>query len=109
MNMNHLKTSVKNMNCLKCLWTLLAVVLLASCRKEDALQDVGDISGLGGDTWAQGPIDKWIFDNLTAPYNIAVKYKWDQSEIALNRTVVPVKEEQVIPVMSAIKEAWIDA
>ncbi|HET7898357.1 MAG TPA: putative zinc-binding metallopeptidase, partial [Flavisolibacter sp.] len=42
------------------------------------------------------------------PYNIAVKYKWDQSEIELNKTVVPIKEEQVIPVMSSIKKAWID-
>ena len=87
---------------------VLGLVLFASCKKEDPLADVDNIQGLGGDTWAQGPIDKWIYDNLTVPYNIAVKYKWDQSEIALNRTVVPVREEQVIPVLGAIKKAWID-
>jgi substrate import-associated zinc metallohydrolase lipoprotein len=87
---------------------VLGLVLFASCKKEDSLADVDNIQGLGGDTWAQGPIDKWIYDNLTVPYNIAVKYKWDQSEIALNRTVVPVREEQVIPVLGAIKKAWID-
>jgi substrate import-associated zinc metallohydrolase lipoprotein len=87
---------------------VLGLVLFASCKKEDPLADVDNIQGLGGDTWAQGPIDKWIYDNMTVPYNIAVKYKWDQSEIALNRTVVPVREEQVIPVLGAIKKAWID-
>ena len=87
---------------------VLGLVLFASCKKEDPLADVDNIQGLGGDTWAHGPIDKWIYDNLTVPYNIAVKYKWDQSEIALNRTVVPVREEQVIPVLGAIKKAWID-
>lgn len=98
------------MKAIKPLWVVLIAVLLSACKKEEPLNaaDVDNISGLGGDTWAQGPIDKWIFDNLTTPYNIAVKYKWDQSEIELNKTVVPVKEEQVIPVMSAIKQAWID-
>lgn len=96
------------MNVLKSGWVLLIIAALASCKKEDSLTNVDVIAGLGGDTWARGAIDKWIFDNLTTPYNIAVKYKWDQSEIELNKTVVPIKEEQVIPVMSAIKKAWID-
>ena len=96
------------MNAIKPLMVVLIVALFASCKKEEPLENVDNISGLGGDTWAQGPVDKWIFDNLTVPYNIAVKYKWDQSEIELNKTVVPIKEEQVIPVMSAIKKAWID-
>lgn len=96
------------MKAAKYLWFVLVVAVLASCKKEEPLESVDAISGLGGDTWAQGPIDTWVFENLTTPYNIAVKYKWDQSEIELNKTVVPVKEEQVIPVMSAIKKAWID-
>jgi substrate import-associated zinc metallohydrolase lipoprotein len=92
----------------KILCLLFVLTAFASCKKEEPLESVDNIPGLGGDTWAEGPIDKWIFDNLTTPYNIAVKYKWDQSEIDLNKTVVPIKEEQVIPVMSAIKKAWID-
>ncbi|MBD0288280.1 MAG: putative zinc-binding metallopeptidase [Flavisolibacter sp.] len=96
------------MKAIKPLLVVLTILLFASCKKEEPLGNVDAISGLGGDVWAQGPIDKWIYDNLTVPYNIAVKYKWDQSEIELNKTVVPVKEEQVIPVMSAIKKAWID-
>jgi substrate import-associated zinc metallohydrolase lipoprotein len=96
------------MKAVKLLWFFLIGVVLSSCKKEEPLGNVDNISGLGGDAWSQGPIDTWIFDNLTTPYNIAVKYKWDQSEIELNKTVVPVKEEQVIPVMDAIKKAWID-
>lgn len=96
------------MKIVKPLVVVLIAVLFASCKKEEPLGNVDNISGLGGDTWTEGPIDKWIYSNLTVPYNIAVKYKWDQSEIELNKTVVPVKEEQVIPVLSAIKKAWID-
>lgn len=103
-----MKYKAKHMKARLTLGVVLLTLFVASCKKEDPLGSVDNISGLGGDTWTEGPIDKWIYDNLTVPYNIAVKYKWDQAEIDLNKTVVPVKEEQVIPVMSAIKKAWID-
>ncbi|MEO7769071.1 MAG: putative zinc-binding metallopeptidase, partial [Ferruginibacter sp.] len=81
---------------------------IISCNKEDPLGSVDNIPGLGGDTWTPGAIDKWIFDSLTAPYNIAVKYKWDQGELQadFNKVLVPPKEEKIIPMMSAIRKAW---
>ncbi len=87
---------------------LAASFLLVSCTKEDPLPPLDDISGLGGDTWVPTAIDNWIYDNYTEPYNISVKYKWELGEIDLNRTLVPPKEEQVIPLMNAIKQAWMD-
>lgn len=86
---------------------LAVLVLGVSCKKEAALGSVDNIPGLGGDTWVNTPIDNWIHDSLTVPYNIAVKYKWDQFELDLNRTLVPSKEEKIIPVLNAIKKAWI--
>ncbi len=90
---------------------VLCILLMAgfiSCRKQDALGSVDNIPGLGGDTWVKGTIDKWIYDSLTVPYNSTVKYKYDQFELALNRTLVPMKEEKVIPILSAFKRVWID-
>ena len=89
---------------------LVLVLAFTSCKKEDPLQPITNIPGLGGDTWTAGPLDKWIYDSLTTPYNIAVKYKWDQSELQsfLDKTLVPSKEEQVIPLMSAIRKAWVN-
>jgi substrate import-associated zinc metallohydrolase lipoprotein len=86
---------------------LLSLVILLSCKKEDALT-VDDIPGLGGDTWAKTPVDQWLYDTLTVPYNIATKYKWDQFELELNKTIVPPKEEKIIPVMRAVKKVWIE-
>jgi substrate import-associated zinc metallohydrolase lipoprotein len=87
----------------------LFVLLLSSCRKEDPLGNVDNIVGLGGDTWAPGPIDSWIYDSLTVPFNIDVKYKWDGFALAqLDKTVVPVKEQIVIPLLAAIKRIWIN-
>ena len=82
-------------------------VAFFSCRKEDPLT-VDDISGLGGDTWAQTALDKWLYDTLVVPYNIATKYKWDQFELDVNKNIVPPKEEKVIPVMRSIKKVWME-
>jgi substrate import-associated zinc metallohydrolase lipoprotein len=81
---------------------------MLSCRKDDISGNADNIAGLGGDTWVKGPIDDWILSNLTVPYNVAVKYKWDQSEMEFNKIIVPPDEEKVLPVLSAVKQVWID-
>jgi substrate import-associated zinc metallohydrolase lipoprotein len=85
-------------------------IFTISCTKEEHLGSIDNISGLGGDTWTNTAIDKWIYDSLILPYNIAVKYKWDQGELGqfLDKTLVPSKEEKVIPLMSSIRKAWIN-
>ncbi|MBS1567326.1 MAG: putative zinc-binding metallopeptidase [Bacteroidetes bacterium] len=82
--------------------------IMVSCKKQDALQDVSKVPGLGGDTTSNTVIDKWIYDTLTVPFNISAKYRWDQFELELNKTLTPPKEEKIIPVLSAVKKVWID-
>ncbi|MES1216516.1 MAG: putative zinc-binding metallopeptidase [Bacteroidota bacterium] len=89
------------------IFLIISIIFLASCRKEDKLTDPGDIPGLGGDVTAKGPIDTWIYDSLTVPYNVTTKYKWDQGELDFNRLLVPPLEEKIIPVLSTIKRVWI--
>lgn len=88
---------------------LLVVFFAASCKKEDPLGDVSKIPGLGGDTWVKGPIDSFIYNNLTLPFNIDVKYRWNQFSVGqIDKNVVPVKEENVIPVLqSTLINVWI--
>ncbi len=92
----------------KAAFFLLLIAGMASCKKDETLGNIDNISGLGGDTWVKGPIDKWIYDSLTVPYNSTAKYKYDQFELSLNRTLVPMKEEKVVPILSAFKKVWID-
>ncbi|MDR0659350.1 MAG: putative zinc-binding metallopeptidase [Prevotellaceae bacterium] len=87
---------------------LLSIGFLASCNKEDDLDMNHEILGLGGDIWEKTEIDYWIYDNYTKPYNIDIKYKWDQYELDYNRMLVPMEEEKVIPIMNAVKKVWID-
>ena len=47
--------------------------------------------------------------SLTVPYNFDVKYKWNQFELGqVDKNVVPVKEEIVVPLLDAIRRVWID-
>src|SRR5450432_931079 len=89
---------------------LSLTIIVTSCKKEDSLGSVDNIPGLGGDTWTPGAIDNWIFDSLTVPYNIGVKYKWDEGELQayFNKVLVPQKEEKVIHLLEAINQAWIN-
>jgi substrate import-associated zinc metallohydrolase lipoprotein len=92
------------------LFASLGCMLFTACKKDDFDPSEADnLNGLGGDTWVKGPIDKWIYDTLTLPYNIAVKYKWDQFEDLsdITKILVPVKEEIVTPILGAVNNVWI--
>ncbi|KAA6430368.1 hypothetical protein FEM33_25525 [Dyadobacter flavalbus] len=85
---------------------LLMSVLLSGCKEEE-IGEVDDISGLGGNEWVKGPLDKWILDSLVTPYNISAKYKWDQFEFGnITKNLVPPDEAQVVPLLSSIKRGW---
>lgn len=87
---------------------LMAMLSFVSCKKDDDLGDVENIPGLGGDTWVQTDIDKYINSELTVPYNISLSYKWDQLSLGqIDKNVVPVKEEKIKPVIDAMKRVWI--
>lgn len=80
---------------------------LVSCSGEDFVPNE-TLLGLGGEEQTYSEVDNWIYENLTKPYNIDVKYKWDQAELDKNKTLVPIDEKLVVPVMKMIKKIWID-
>jgi len=89
-------------------YILLACSLtVASCSKDDDNLDK-EIVGLGGDSWEKTAIDNWLYDNFTKPFNIDVKYRWDGTEVDISKNMVPPKVEQVQPLMSVVRNAWID-
>src|SRR6476661_5026817 len=83
------------------------ILVLASCRKDEKLDDSA-LPSLGGDSWTKGPIDNWIYDSLTKPYNIEVLYRWQPAEVNFTADLVPPKEANVIPALSAMKQIWIE-
>lgn len=95
------------MNTLKKILFVSLAAISAACNKEDDLV-IRTPVGLGGDTFVPTALDQWLFDSLTVPYNIAVKYRWDPWELSLDKTLTPPDEAKIIPAMSAIKRVWID-
>lgn len=78
------------------------MILVSSCRKDENGSLETPPYGLGGDTWQKTNVDKWIYDSLTTPFNIAVKYRWDAWELALDKTLVPPDTTKVIPSLQGL-------
>ena len=94
-----------NIKYIRFLIILFAVSLFSACSEEDDADT--PLPDLGGETWVNGPVDSWLYENFVAPYNIEVKYRFDKYEVALNRVLSPVREDKVIPVMETIRKTWI--
>ncbi len=85
---------------------LISSVLFSfySCDKED---DLRDESVVVLNESFQNELDLWIYENLTKPYNVEVKYKWDAGEISNNFYVTPPKMEKAKEYLEAYLNFWI--
>lgn len=54
------------------------------------------------------PLSQWIQENFTQPYNIEVKYQWQQESTYDKSTLYPPKEEKAQHYLKALKYLWID-
>lgn len=92
-----------------CLWLLTAALLIMGCRKNDDLTARVDGMNFTGDIYKiNGPIDQWLYDKFTVPYNIKVQYKWDRSKVDLSKSITPIDESKVIMVAEKILKYYID-
>lgn len=48
--------------------------------------------------------DYWIYQNLVVPYNMEVKYRWDDSEADLTKNLIPPRLDYVVPLLNIIKK-----
>ncbi|PXX95018.1 hypothetical protein DF185_22735 [Marinifilum breve] len=85
---------------------LMSAVLFSfySCDKEDELRDE---SVVAYDKALQNELDLWIYEHLTKPYNVKVKYKWDDSEVFNDFHVVPPTMEKAKEFLEAYLNLWI--
>ncbi len=75
-----------------------------SCEKEDKLLDESVVKVKRG---VVNELDEWIYQNLTLPYNLEVKYKWDDGEVSNSFHVVPPKVEKAKEFLEAYLNIWI--
>ena len=93
---------------MKKIYTLLIIssllLVFSSCEKEEKLLDGTVVKANRGNF---NELDEWIYENLTIPYNLEVKYKWDDGEVVNNFHVIPPKTEKAREFLEAYLEVWI--
>lgn len=87
---------------------MIALLLwsMFSCSKEADVSDV-DLSTYSTDNFVKGPIDDWIFENLTKPYNVELKYRFDRSMGDIARNISPPETGKVIPAGEMVLEGFL--
>jgi substrate import-associated zinc metallohydrolase lipoprotein len=78
------------------------LLMTVSCKKEKFTSITTPPPGLGGDSWVKDSIDKFIYDSLTVPYNVAVNYKWLPGQLDYPSAITPPDMAKVIPVIKAL-------
>ena len=58
---------------------------------------------------AQTELDRWLYNNFTAPYNIEVQYRWNYSEVDWARHPTPAEEDKVKELMEVLLQTWVKA
>lgn len=93
---------------MKVKYSLLLLILpflaFYSCSEDANMQEE---SVIYLDKTHQNEFDNWIYENLTKPYNIMVKYKWDDSELDNASWVVAPKVEKAKEFVEMFLELWI--
>ncbi len=94
----------------KVAWLIaFAIVMMGSCK--DPYNHDLDLSKLDyakSDMPSPTTLDEWLLNNYTYPYNIDVKYRWDGSELEVNKTLVPPMVDKVQSLMNVISDTWIE-
>lgn len=95
----------------KHIFTCLLTLALLGTSCSDPYNDVNesDIDYVTGDNnRPPTELDTWIRNTFTDPYNIQVKYRWDNSELDPYKTLTPPDVAKVRNVMDVVKRVWID-
>ncbi len=80
-------------------------VALSSCQKEDDLRSESVISVV---ETHESEFDTWLFETFTKPYNMEIKWKWDDGEVDNNFHVIPPQKEKAEAFMKALYKIWIE-
>lgn len=92
----------------KLLYIVIALqFVFTSCHKDTALNPVSIFDG--GKVAEQNDFDKWIYKNLTQPYNIEVKYRLEDKETAQIYNLAPADYNKAIALTKLTKFLWLES
>jgi len=82
------------------------LLFVSSCQEDEV--DTS-ISVIKDDQTPQNDLDRWLLKNYVEPYNVKLRYRWEDNEINMDYILVPVKYECAIKMANAIKYICFDA
>lgn len=92
----------------KIIYSVLGVsffMAMSSCSKEENLEV--DLSAYNYDGFENLPVDDYIYDQLTKPFNVEVVYRFDRSHTDVGKDISPPKIENVQPAVDMILDGFI--
>lgn len=84
---------------------LTAILSTFSCDKEEDLNV--DLEQYNYDDFEKKPIDDYIYNTLTKPYNIELIYRFDRSHTDIDKNIAPPKIEKVEPAVNMIRDGYL--
>ena len=85
---------------------LAALLLMTSCRQEEELNPESVITV---DKIDYTPFDYWLEENFVNPYNIKIKYRYEEIESDFNYYTVPADYENSIKLAHLVKYTCVEA
>jgi len=83
---------------------ILFLFAFVSCEKEE---DLREESVIYVDELHESEFDKWIYETFTLPYNMEIKWKWEDGEVDNNFHVTPPRKEKAEQFLQALYKTWI--
>jgi len=80
---------------------------LTSCEKDD--EPDTSISVIKDSQTPLNDLDRWLLKNFVEPYNVEMKYRWEDNEISMDYILVPAKYENSIRMATILKYICFDA
>lgn len=77
-----------------------APAVLTSCEEDEVDTTMSVIKD---DQTPQNDLDKWLLKNFVEPYNVQMRYRWEDNEISMDYILVPARYECAVKMANAIK------
>lgn len=97
---------MKIKNIIATLVALSGMVFTTSCSDEDL--NMG-LSVIKDSQTPQNKLDQWLYDNYVEPYNIELRYRWEDNETSMDYILVPAKYENSIRMARLLKYICFDS
>lgn len=80
---------------------------MQSCSNEEDI-DYG-ISVIKDTQTPQNDLDKWLYENYVKPYNIELRYRWEDNETSMNYILVPPTYKNAVRMATLLKYICFDS